>query len=76
MDQSKQAFLQLKRSLTNAPVLDYADPSKLYVLHVNASGDGMGGILYQQHDGHMQPVSYCMRVEVRPLPKETTSLTS
>ena len=33
--------------LTEDPVLAYADPSKFYELHVDASWDGLGGVLYQ-----------------------------
>lgn len=38
----EKAFQHLKRSLTEAPVLFYADPSKPYELHVDASRDGLG----------------------------------
>lgn len=40
------AFQGLKRSLTKAPVLAYADPSKPYELYKDASRDGLGGVLY------------------------------
>ena len=57
----EEAFIQLKKSLTTAPVLAYADPSKPYELHVDASRDGLGGVLYQEHDGHLRPVAYVSR---------------
>lgn len=37
---------QLKRSITNAPVMDYADSSRHYKLHVDPSSDGLDGALY------------------------------
>lgn len=44
--QCEEAFKQLKWSLTTAPVLAYAKPAKPYELHVDASRDGLGGVLY------------------------------
>lgn len=44
--QCEGAFRQLKWSLTTATVLAYADPTKSYELHVDASRDGLGGVLY------------------------------
>lgn len=40
------AFKRLKKNLTEDPVLAYADPSLPYELHVDASRDGLGGVLY------------------------------
>ncbi|XP_040195270.1 LOW QUALITY PROTEIN: uncharacterized protein LOC120928229 [Rana temporaria] len=60
-DQCEKAFLQLKGSLTQAPVLAYADPAKPYELHVDASREGLGGVLYQEYDGLLRPVAYVSR---------------
>ena len=60
-DQCERAFLQLKGSLTQAPVLAYADPAKPYELHVDASREGLGGVLYQEYDGLLRPVAYVSR---------------
>lgn len=57
----EEAFRQLKWSLTTAPVLAYADPAKPYELHVDASREGLGGVLYQEHEGHMRPIAYVSR---------------
>ncbi|XP_040195295.1 uncharacterized protein LOC120928256 [Rana temporaria] len=59
--QCEEAFVQLKRSLTTAPVLAYADPARPYELHVDASRDGLGGVLYQEYDGHLRPIAYVSR---------------
>lgn len=52
-DESEQVFRQLKRSQTNAPVLAYADPSKPYEYHVDASRDRLVRELYQENNGHL-----------------------
>ncbi|XP_040216142.1 uncharacterized mitochondrial protein AtMg00860-like [Rana temporaria] len=57
----EEAFLQLKKNLTTAPVLAYADTTKPYEMHVDASREGLGGVLYQEHDGHLRPVAYVSR---------------
>ncbi|XP_068118921.1 uncharacterized protein [Hyperolius riggenbachi] len=57
----EQAFEKLKWGLTHAPVLAYADPARPYELHVDASREGIGGVLYQEHDGQLRPVAYVSR---------------
>lgn len=42
----EEAFLELKKSLTQAPVMACLDLQKSYILHVNASYDGFGGIFH------------------------------
>uniref|UniRef100_A0A8C5MY14 ribonuclease H n=1 Tax=Leptobrachium leishanense TaxID=445787 RepID=A0A8C5MY14_9ANUR len=59
--QCEGAFLNLKESLTRAPVLAYADPHKPYELHVDASREGLGGVLYQEYGGLLRPVAYVSR---------------
>lgn len=43
-------------SLTIAPVLAYVDPAKPYKLRVEASREGLGGVMYQEHDGSLMPI--------------------
>lgn len=43
------AFVQLKRSLTNAPVLTCTNPSKPHELHID---------IRKEYDGHLRPVAY------------------
>uniref|UniRef100_A0A8C5R697 Reverse transcriptase/retrotransposon-derived protein RNase H-like domain-containing protein n=1 Tax=Leptobrachium leishanense TaxID=445787 RepID=A0A8C5R697_9ANUR len=59
--QCEGAFTKLKESLTRAPVLAYADPHKPYELHVDASREGLGGVLYQEYGGLLRPVAYVSR---------------
>ncbi|XP_060799313.1 retrovirus-related Pol polyprotein from transposon opus isoform X1 [Neoarius graeffei] len=60
-DQCESAFQELKSRLTQAPVLAFADPQKPYVLHVDASLDGLGGILYQEYVEGLRPVAFISR---------------
>lgn len=55
-DKCEKAFEELKLCLTKAPVLAFADPQLPYVLHVDASRDGLGGVLYQQHSEGLRPL--------------------
>lgn len=45
-------FIWIPQGLTgvSAPVLVYADPAKPFELHVDTSREGLGGVLYQEHD--------------------------
>jgi len=47
-DQATEAFLNLKQTLAQAPVLTVPDFSHLFVFETNASGTGIGAILSQQ----------------------------
>ena len=43
----QQAFDDLKRLYTMAPILAYADFTKPFKLHTDACGSGLGAVLYQ-----------------------------
>ena len=45
-----EAFLHLKESITQAPILHYPDPNKRYIVYTNASDDACGEQLSQEHD--------------------------
>ena len=55
------AFEQLKRALTNAPVLRCADPMLPYIVASDASGTGIGGVLSQHDESGIRPVAYTSR---------------
>lgn len=55
------AFRKIIYCLTHAPVLAFGDPNKSYVLHVNASVNGLGAVLNQEHPGGLRPVAYASR---------------
>lgn len=60
-DCCKQAFHQIIHCLTHAPVLAFADPTKPYELHVDASFKGLGAVLYQLQEGELRPVAFASR---------------
>ena len=57
-----QAFLDLKKAFTSAPVLAHVDPIKQFVLEADASDFALGSILSQQgDDGQLHPVAFHSR---------------
>ena len=46
----QQAFDDMKRLCTTAPILAYADFTQLFKLHTDACGSGLGAVLYQTHE--------------------------
>lgn len=56
-----EAFNTLKEKLVTAPVLAYADFTKLFILEVDASHSGLGAVLSQEWDGKKRPVAYASR---------------
>jgi hypothetical protein len=56
------AFDELKKRLCTPPVLGFADYSKPFELHTDASSHGLGAVLYQQdQDGHLRVIAYASR---------------
>ena len=61
-DQAQEdAFQQLKTSLTSPPILAFADYQKPFELHCDASGAGLGSVLYQEQDGLKRVIAYASR---------------
>jgi transposase InsO family protein len=57
--EEQKAFDVLKDSLTTAPVMAHPDPNRQYILHTDASGFAVSGVLSQkQDDGKVRPVAY------------------
>ncbi|KAK7881018.1 hypothetical protein WMY93_030607 [Mugilogobius chulae] len=57
----QQAFDTLIEKLTTAPVLGFADPSRPYILHTDASVTGLGAALYQEQEGKLRVIAYASR---------------
>ena len=55
------AFQEIKNMLINAPVLRIPDFEKPFILYVDASQVGIGGVLMQEHEGVEHPVGYYSR---------------
>ncbi len=60
-DACTSAFHKIIHSLTHAPVLAFANPTKPYILHVDASMNGLGAVLNQEHPNGLRPVAYTSR---------------
>ncbi|XP_077388164.1 retrovirus-related Pol polyprotein from transposon 412 [Festucalex cinctus] len=56
-----KAFKNIIECLTNAPVLVFADPAKPYILHVDASLNGLGAVLNQEYPEGLKPVAFASR---------------
>ena len=55
----QQAFDDLKTLCTMAPILAYTNFSKLFKLHTDACGTGLGAVLYQtREDGTEAVIAY------------------
>ena len=52
------AFLKLKESIIQAPILCYPDPTKWYIVYIDASDDAFGAQLPQEHDGMEFPIAF------------------
>ena len=48
--EQQEAFEALQSLYTEVPVLAYADFKSPFILHTDASGDGLGTVLYQDQD--------------------------
>ena len=54
----EKAFEDLKALLASTPVLQAPDFTREFVLYVDASDRGIGGMLGQEHEGTVKPVAY------------------
>lgn len=57
----EEAFRTLIAKLTSAPVLAFANPQLPYVLHTDASHEGLGAALYQEQEGKFKVIAYASR---------------
>ena len=59
--EQQESFETLKRLCAESPILAYADLKAHFVLHTDASGDGLGVVLYQVQDGQKSVIAYASR---------------
>ena len=57
----EHAFAELKRHLTSPPILGYPDFDYPFELHIDASLQGLGAVLYQQQCNVKRVISYASR---------------
>ena len=59
--EQQEAFETLQRLCTEAPILAYADFKAPFILHTDASNDGLGAVLYQNQNGQRGVIAYASR---------------
>ena len=59
--EQQAAFEALQRLCTESPVLAYADFKAPFILHTDASGEGLGAVLYQVQEGGQRVIAYASR---------------
>ena len=59
--EQQEAFETLQRLCTEAPILAYADFKSPFILHTDASSDGLGAVLYQNQDNQRIVIAYASR---------------
>ena len=59
--EQQEAFETLQKLSTESPILAYADFKAPFVLHTDASGGGLGVVLYQVQDGQKRVIAYASR---------------
>ena len=60
--EQQEAFDALQQACTSAPILGYPDQKKTFILHTDASLDGLGAVLYQKDEnGQVRVNAYASR---------------
>ena len=57
----ERAFQTVPNLLCIKPILRLPDPLKTYTQSTDASNEGIGAVLMQEHDGKLHPVSYASK---------------
>lgn len=59
--EADEAFTNIKKMLTTAPILASPDFSKRFFVAADASNYGVGGVLFQEENGFEHPIAYCSK---------------
>ena len=59
--EQQEAFETIQGLCTEFPVLAYADFKAPFILHTDASGEGLGVVLYQVQEGKQRVIAYASR---------------
>lgn len=59
--QHQTSFETLLNCLTSTPIMAYPDHTQPFVLHTDASKDGLGAVLYQKQGGELRVIGYGSR---------------
>ena len=62
----QEAFMKLKDTKIQAPILCYPNPSKRYIVYTDASDDACGAQLTQEHNGMEFPITFLSHTFWRP----------
>ena len=57
----ERAFQTVRNLMCEKSILRLPDPLKIYTLSTDASNEGIGAVLMQEHDGKFHPVSYASK---------------
>ena len=57
----QEILSKLIHQLTNPPVMAYPDLEKPFILHTDASEEGLGAVVYQRQDGALRVIAYGSR---------------
>lgn len=60
-EQADKAFIEIKKRLTNAPVLACPDFSKPFFIQTDSSDTGLGAVLFQEIEGFEHPIAYASK---------------
>ncbi|MEE4247445.1 MAG: RNase H-like domain-containing protein [Kangiellaceae bacterium] len=60
-EEQQSAFRELVVRCSEAPVLGFADYGKPFVVHTDASQEGLGAVLYQECEGKERPIAFASR---------------